>query len=45
MPVTALGEVTGSGELVVRSAYDGDATWTLDELRTASEATLPALFG
>jgi phosphoribosylformylglycinamidine synthase len=45
VPVTALGEVTGSGELVVRSAYDGAAEWTLDELRTASEATLPALFG
>jgi phosphoribosylformylglycinamidine synthase len=43
--VTPLGEVTGSDELVVRSAYDGDAAWTLDELRAASEATLPALFG
>jgi phosphoribosylformylglycinamidine synthase len=45
VPVATLGEVTGSGELVVASAYDGDAAWTLDELRAASEATLPALFG
>lgn len=45
VPVTTLGEVTGTGELVVRSAYDGDAAWSLDDLRSASEATLPALFG
>jgi phosphoribosylformylglycinamidine synthase len=45
VPVTTLGKVTGTGELVVRSAYDGDAAWSLDELRSASEATLPALFG
>ena len=44
VPVTPLGEVTGSGELVVGSAYDGDVRWTLAELRTAAEATLPALF-
>ena len=45
VPVATLGEVTGSSELVVASAYDGEAAWTLDELRAASEATLPALFG
>ncbi|MFN8168695.1 MAG: phosphoribosylformylglycinamidine synthase subunit PurL [Candidatus Nanopelagicales bacterium] len=43
--VTPLGEVTGTDELVVTSAYGDEARWTLAELREASEATLPALFG
>jgi phosphoribosylformylglycinamidine (FGAM) synthase-like enzyme len=44
VPVTPLGEVTGRDELVLTSAYDDEAIWSLDELRAASEATLPALF-
>ncbi len=45
VPVTPLGEVTGSDDLVVLAAYDDEVIWSLDELRAASEATLPALFG
>jgi phosphoribosylformylglycinamidine synthase len=45
VPVTPLGEVTGSDDLVVLAAYDDEIIWSLDELRAASEATLPALFG
>jgi phosphoribosylformylglycinamidine synthase len=45
VPVTRIGEVTGSAELSVSNAYGDTVTWTLDELRATADATLPALFG
>ena len=44
VPVARIGFVSGAAELVVRTP-EGDATWSLEELRAASDATLPALFG
>ena len=43
--VTRIGEVTGGGELRVSSAYGDSVVWSLDELRAATDETLPALFG
>jgi phosphoribosylformylglycinamidine synthase II len=45
VPVARIGEVTGSDELRVRSAYGESVAWTVAELREAADATLPALFG
>ncbi len=45
VPTVRIGEVTGGAELTVRAAYGADVVWSLDELRAAAEATLPALFG
>jgi phosphoribosylformylglycinamidine synthase len=44
VPVIRLGE-SGGDALVVEDAYGAPLRWTLTELRAASEATLPALFG
>jgi phosphoribosylformylglycinamidine synthase len=45
VPVARIGEVTGSDELRVRSAYGETVAWTIAELRAAADAALPALFG
>jgi len=45
VPVSRVGEVTGSDELRVKSAYGETVAWTIAELRAVADATLPALFG
>jgi len=45
VPVSVIGEVTGTDELRVGPAYGEDVEWTLPELRATADATLPALFG
>ena len=45
VPIARIGEVTGSDDLRVTLSHDDVLTWTLAELRTTSDATLPALFG
>jgi phosphoribosylformylglycinamidine synthase II len=45
VPVARIGEVTGSDELRVTSAYGEAAAWSLAELRATADATLPAIFG
>ena len=44
VPVAQVGTVTDAATLVVEQAYGAPVAWTLEQLRTASEATLPALF-
>ncbi|CAB4846436.1 unannotated protein [freshwater metagenome] len=45
VPVTRIGIVGAAGDdLIVESVYGASATWTLTELRTTADATLPALF-
>jgi phosphoribosylformylglycinamidine synthase len=45
VPVTRLGVVGAAGsDLVVEGVHGGTASWTLDELRSTADATLPALF-
>ena len=45
VPIARIGEVTGSDDLRVTMSHDDVLTWTLAELRSTSDATLPALFG
>jgi len=45
VPFSRVGEVTGSDELRVKSAYGETVAWTIAELRAAADAALPALFG
>jgi phosphoribosylformylglycinamidine synthase len=46
VPVAQIGVVGASGDdLVVEGVYGGTAAWSLTELQTTADATLPALFG
>jgi phosphoribosylformylglycinamidine synthase len=46
VPVAQIGVVGAAGDdLVVEGVYGGTAAWSLTELQTTADATLPALFG
>ncbi len=46
VPVAQIGVVGAAGDdLVVEGVYGGTAVWSLAELQTTADATLPALFG